>query len=569
LLAAERSTSAAQTAAQAAPQAAAAAAVVAAATSSVRKESESSSSDDLESVPGSPHPLLRIGSEERAPDTTWSSTTSNGVVLATAKLLAPSVLAADLNDAVGIHVDSKTDSLQSGMSNSKGEEFQSHTHQDGMGTNDCANDGHQLVRVGEDDYDDDDDDNIAGLGNGAAKQVSIQPSPVAMVHGIDNATLRTVVGREAARLRLLEDEELLQDSAKRAAAKSAGVSSEMLTDVQELLRLFGVPFVTAPMEAEAQCAALERAGQTQGTITDDSDIFLFGGTTVYRRVCSRTKGTEVYNAATVHSVLGLDRSRLIRLAYLLGCDYTVGVAGIGVVTAMKILAQFPNDTMLDDFKEWMSEDPETEASTPRGKLSKLLKSSKNPVVLAQGFPDKRVEESFRRPVVDSGMSRFHWGDPDIDGIRQFCERKLGWSEEQTNAQVLPVMNRLRERKSTQPSIASFMEPARTVFGRAPAMRSSVKASVDAVKKRDRRGAKQDSSEDESASSADESETKTPKAPFGAQKQPSGRRKGGGRPQRPRRPRTTMAELPDLLDNGGPGVKRRLDDTKPEKRKRRK
>jgi hypothetical protein len=230
LLAAETSNSAAQTAAQAAPQAAAAAAVAAAATSSVGKESDSSSSDELESVPGSPHPLLRIGSEERTLDTTWSSTTTNGVVSATAKLLAPSVLAADLNGAVAMHVDSKTDSPQSGTSNSKGEEFQSHTHQDGLGTNGCANGGHQLVRVGEDDYDDDDDDNIAGLGNGAAKQVSIQPSPVAIVHGMDNATLRTVAGREAARLRLLEDEELLQDSAKRAAAKSAGVSSEMLTD---------------------------------------------------------------------------------------------------------------------------------------------------------------------------------------------------------------------------------------------------------------------------------------------------------------------------------------------------
>ena len=38
----------------------------------------------------------------------------------------------------------------------------------------------------------------------------------------------------------------------------------------------------APGEAEAQCAQMEIAGLTEGTITEDGDTFLFGGTTVYR-----------------------------------------------------------------------------------------------------------------------------------------------------------------------------------------------------------------------------------------------------------------------------------------------
>ena len=38
---------------------------------------------------------------------------------------------------------------------------------------------------------------------------------------------------------------------------------------------------------------------------------------------------------------GLDRLQLINLAYLLGSDYTVGVAGVGVVTAMEVLKDFP------------------------------------------------------------------------------------------------------------------------------------------------------------------------------------------------------------------------------------
>lgn len=38
---------------------------------------------------------------------------------------------------------------------------------------------------------------------------------------------------------------------------------------------------------------------------------------------------------------GLNRTKLINLAYLLGSDYTEGVAGVGYVTGMEVLNEFP------------------------------------------------------------------------------------------------------------------------------------------------------------------------------------------------------------------------------------
>lgn len=37
-------------------------------------------------------------------------------------------------------------------------------------------------------------------------------------------------------------------------------TNEMYAEVQELLQLFGLPYIIAPTEAEAQCAWLDAAG---------------------------------------------------------------------------------------------------------------------------------------------------------------------------------------------------------------------------------------------------------------------------------------------------------------------
>ena len=130
------------------------------------------------------------------------------------------------------------------------------------------------------------------------------------------------------------------------------VTQVMVQECQQLLTLFGIPYITAPMEAEAQCAELVRLGLVDGIVTDDSDTFLFGGTRVYKNMFNQAKFVECYLASDLEKEYALDRTRLIRIAHLLGSDYTEGVPTVGPVTAMELLAEFASDNGLSEFKEW-------------------------------------------------------------------------------------------------------------------------------------------------------------------------------------------------------------------------
>ncbi|KLO08780.1 PIN domain-like protein, partial [Schizopora paradoxa] len=258
-----------------------------------------------------------------------------------------------------------------------------------------------------------------------------------------------VKGKDLDTVRREIDEEIrtLNSQRKAAMRDSEDVNQAMVAQIMTMLRLFGIPYITAPMEAEAQCAELVSLGLVDGIITDDSDVFLFGGLRVFKNMFNQSKTVECFLLADLARELGLDRDKLVRLAYLLGSDYVEGLAGVGPVVAMELLAEFPGEDGLYKFKDWWlkvqsGRDKELESGTKfRNRFKKRFKE----LYLAADWPNSAVRDAYYHPVVDSSDEPFKWGSPDLDGLRYFLKDELSWNQEKVDDLLLPIIQKMNKR----------------------------------------------------------------------------------------------------------------------------
>ncbi|KAI4716562.1 PIN domain-like protein [Aureobasidium sp. EXF-10727] len=251
----------------------------------------------------------------------------------------------------------------------------------------------------------------------------------------------------------------LRSQQKKDRRDADEVTHVMIQECQQLLKLFGLPYITAPMEAEAQCAELVTLGLVDGIVTDDSDCFLFGGTRIYKNMFNQAKFVECYLTTDFEKEFDLTRQKMIGIAQLLGSDYTEGLPGVGPVTALEILSEFPD---LKDFRDWynavqMNQIPKSEdAANP---FRKKFRRQATKLFLPSNFPDPRVETAYLQPEVDSDPSAFQWGVPDLSALRSFLMATIGWNSERTDEVLVPVikdMNR-RQEEGTQANITAFFD----------------------------------------------------------------------------------------------------------------
>ena len=212
---------------------------------------------------------------------------------------------------------------------------------------------------------------------------------------------------------------------RKQLTRTVRVTKQQNEDVKRLLTLLGVPVVSAPAEAEAQCAALAKANKVWGAATEDADALTFGAPIVIRNLTfsdssssnssssssssSSNGGSAAGTAAagkghpvvSIHlnkvlEELKLTMPQFIDFCILCGCDYCGTIKGIGPKTAYNLLLQH---------------------NSIEGVLQHIDKDKHS---IPDPFPFESARKCFTSPLVaDTENINIKWAPVDEQGLKDF------------------------------------------------------------------------------------------------------------------------------------------------------
>jgi len=133
-----------------------------------------------------------------------------------------------------------------------------------------------------------------------------------------------------------EDEEhKLNDEINKLESQIVYVKKSHVDDCKELLGFLGMPYVTAPDEAEKYCAFLQKNGLVDYTVTDDTDALTFGCENVIKMGIMGNL-VEV-NLKSILESFGMTYVQFVDFCILAGCDYCPYIPKIGGLTAYSLI----------------------------------------------------------------------------------------------------------------------------------------------------------------------------------------------------------------------------------------
>lgn len=162
-------------------------------------------------------------------------------------------------------------------------------------------------------------------------------APAAKIHELSKRQKR----REDAQEKLDEAVEKGDLVAKEKYEKmNVRMTKEHISDCMKLLEVLKIPFITAPSEAEAYCAYLNKNNYVDAVATEDMDTLCFGAPTLLRNFnASKSKNLAIdeYDLQEILKGMGMELDEFVNMCILLGCDYSKTLKGIGPKKAVDFI----------------------------------------------------------------------------------------------------------------------------------------------------------------------------------------------------------------------------------------
>ncbi|XP_071085280.1 flap endonuclease 1-like [Haliotis cracherodii] len=213
------------------------------------------------------------------------------------------------------------------------------------------------------------------------------------------------------------------------------VTKQHNEDCKQLLKLMGIPYVEAPCEAEAQCAALARAGKVFAAGTEDMDALTFGSKVLLRHLTfseARKMPIKEIHLDRVLEELSLSQDEFIDLCILLGCDYCDSIRGIGPKRAIELIKQHRSiETILDHL-------------------------DKKKYTIPENWMYKEARVLFQEPeITDPETLDLKWCEPDEEALLDYMVTQKGFSEDRMKNGIKKLVK--AKQGTTQGRLDSFFK----------------------------------------------------------------------------------------------------------------
>tara|TARA_E500000178_G_scaffold38984_1_gene35014 strand:+ start:1889 stop:2785 length:897 start_codon:yes stop_codon:yes gene_type:complete len=99
------------------------------------------------------------------------------------------------------------------------------------------------------------------------------------------------------------------------------VSRNMFNEVKKLINLMGETYIDAPCEADELCAWLVIKNYVDGCLSEDTDLFVYGCSKVYKGLDLNNQSVIKYDLNTILKIINISKKNFLQLCVISDNDY--------------------------------------------------------------------------------------------------------------------------------------------------------------------------------------------------------------------------------------------------------